>query len=48
MKALANFILIVLVLGALSWALWHGFKQPHEGGAEVKTEEAAALKRLGR
>ena len=41
MKAFAHFILIALVLAALSWALWRGFKQPHEGEAEIKSAEVA-------
>ena len=42
MKAFAHLILIVLVLCGLSWALWRGFRKPHEGEASAHVEEAAA------
>ena len=45
MKKIAHFILIVLTLAALSWALWHGLKLKHEAAGDhegVVAPEAAA------
>jgi hypothetical protein len=39
MKKILHFLLIVAVLGALSWALWKGLQHPHETETEAKPEE---------
>jgi hypothetical protein len=42
MRKIAQFLIVLAVLGALSWALWRGFTQHHESESDSPAESATA------